>query len=68
MHDHYFDEEGSYTYKRQRVLTPTTQINLGKHEDHDWDVVTDVPSPHVGKIICNTCGGKWVTWLPKGAI
>lgn len=43
------------------------EINLGKHSDHEWAVVVeDIPSPHVGKIVCNTCSGKWVTWLRKG--
>lgn len=45
-----------------------TQINLGKHEKHDWQPVKGPFGPHEGKIICNTCGGKWVAWLPKGSI
>ena len=55
-------------YRPKRNLYPSTEINLGIHENHDWEVVRDVPSPHSGKIVCNSCGGKWVTWLPKGAI
>lgn len=43
------------------------EINLGKHDGHEWEVIVeDIPSPHVGKIVCNTCQGKWVTWLRKG--
>ena len=39
-------------------------IKLGIHEDHDWEVVI-CASPHAGKIVCKTCGDKFVTWLPK---
>lgn len=41
------------------------KINLGKHETHDWQPILGDFGPHKGKIICNTCKGKWVTWLPK---
>ncbi len=41
------------------------QINLGIHENHDWQPVLEAKGPHAGKIICNTCGGKFVTWLSK---
>lgn len=68
--DHYQEEIElrERFYKTKKKLHPSTEINLGIHENHDWSVVTDVPSPHSGKIICNTCKGKWITWLPKGAI
>lgn len=55
-------------YRPKRNLHYNTEINLGIHENHEWEVVTDVPSPHSGKIICKSCGDKWITWLPKGAI
>lgn len=45
-----------------------TKINLGKHENHDWQPLIGPFGPHEGKIICKTCGGKWVAWLPKGSI
>lgn len=50
----------SYTREKK------TEINLGKHENHDWKPVKGPFGPHEGKIICNTCSGKWVAWLPKG--
>ncbi len=67
MHDD-FELTARKNYRPNKKLHPYTEINLGIHEDHDWSVVKDVPSPHSGKIICNTCKGKWITWLPKGAI
>jgi hypothetical protein len=44
---------------------PSKEINLGKHENHDWQPIKGNFGPHTGKIICNSCGGKWVAWLPK---
>jgi len=41
-------------------------INLGIHEEHDWHPIKGPFGPHAGKIICNTCGGKFIKWLPKG--
>lgn len=41
-------------------------INLGIHENHNWQPIRGTFGPHAGKVICNTCGGKFVTWLPKG--
>lgn len=42
--------------------------SLGVHKDHDWEIVNKSTGPHAGKVICNTCGGKFVSWLPKGYI
>ena len=44
------------------------EINLGTHESHDWQPLKGPFGPHEGKVICNTCGGKWVAWLPKGTL
>ena len=41
---------------------------LGIHQDHDWEIVNKPTGPHAGKIICNTCRGKFVNWIPKGYI
>jgi len=41
-------------------------INLGIHENHNWQVIKSKTGPHSGKIICNDCEGTFVTWLPKG--
>jgi hypothetical protein len=41
------------------------EINLGIHEKHIWQPVLGNFGPHQGKIICNTCDGKFVTWLSK---
>ena len=43
-----------------------TNINLGIHENHDWQPIKGPFGPHAGKIICKTCNDKWVSWLPKG--
>lgn len=42
--------------------------HLGAHKDHQWEIVNKPSGPHAGKVICNSCGGKFVTWLPKGYI
>ena len=42
--------------------------NLGIHEAHDWAIINKPTGPHAGKVICNTCNGKFVSWLPKGYI
>lgn len=53
-------------YIRQTVKkTPDFNVNLGTHEDHDWRIVLEPTGPHAGKIVCDTCGGKHVTWLSK---
>jgi len=52
--------------KRKHILTK--EINLGKHEKHNWQVIKLDSGPHTGKVICNDCNGKFVTWLPKGSI
>lgn len=53
---------------KQKFYNSSTQINLGKHENHNWQPVVGPFGPHAGKIICKTCGGKWIKWLPKGSI
>lgn len=53
---------------KKKVYSSQTQINLGKHENHSWQPIKGPFGPHAGKIVCNTCGGKWVAWLPKGSI
>lgn len=42
--------------------------HLGIHKEHDWEIINKPTGPHAGKIICNTCGGKFVNWIPKGYI
>lgn len=39
---------------------------LGIHLTHNWQAVKSQSGPHEGKAICNTCGGKFIMWLPKG--
>lgn len=60
--------EREYTQKVRKSKSPSTNINLKQHETHDWQPIKGPFGPHAGKIICNTCGGKLVTWLPKGSI
>jgi hypothetical protein len=57
----------SHSMKHVPVKKASTQINLGIHENHDWQPIKGPFGPHSGKIICNTCSGKWITWLPKGS-
>ena len=52
----------------KKTLSQHTKINLRQHEQHDWQPIKGPFGNHAGKIVCNTCGGKWVTWLPKGSI
>lgn len=44
------------------------EIKLGIHEDHEWYVVKLNNGTHAGKVLCQTCGDKFVTWVPKGVI
>ena len=53
---------------KSKQMARNTKINLGKHENHDWQPLKGPFGPHAGKIVCNTCSGKWVAWLPKGSI
>ena len=55
--------KSEYTEKVQPRLND--KINLGSHENHNWEPVLGTFGPHEGKIICKTCGGKFVTWLSK---
>ena len=40
--------------------------SLGEHLHHNWQAIQSNSGPHEGKAICNTCGGKFIMWLPKG--
>lgn len=42
-------------------------LNLGTHENHDWQPVKLQSGPHYGKLICKTCNNKFIQWLPKDA-
>jgi len=57
---------------KSHALTPKknkkSHIDLGIHEIHEWQPLRGPFGPHAGKIICNTCNGKWVAWLAKGSI
>lgn len=57
-----------HSLKKPKKISGSTQINLKQHENHDWQPLKGPFGPHEGKIICKTCGGKWVAWLPKGSI
>lgn len=58
--------EREYTQKVRKSNSLSIKINLGIHESHDWEPIISPPgSTHAGKIVCNTCKGKWVTWLSK---
>lgn len=58
--------EREYTQQVKKTNNLTLDIPLNKHEKHDWQPIISPPdATHAGKIICNTCNGKWVTWLSK---
>lgn len=58
--------EREYTQKVRKANSLSSQIDLKDHEEHDWQPIISPPgSTHAGKIVCNTCNGKWVTWLSK---
>lgn len=42
------------------------QETLGIHRDHNWEIINKPTGPHAGKVICNSCEGKFVAWIPKG--
>lgn len=41
------------------------ELKLKEHKLHNWIIIDKPSGPHVGKIVCNTCGGKFVSWIPK---
>lgn len=53
---------------KPNMANKSSNINLGKHETHDWQPMKGPFGPHAGKIICKTCNDKWVAWLAKGTI
>lgn len=58
--------EREYTQKVRKTNSLSLNIDLKEHETHDWQPSISPPgSTHAGKITCNTCNGKWVTWLSK---
>lgn len=54
--------------KAENKIQAINKLNLGKHEKHDLDVILEPSGPHKGKIICKTCNGKFVTWIPKALL
>ena len=63
--DHYAEAIERNQLKKKK---PKKDIKLGIHENHNWQVIKIDTGPHAGKVICNDCNGKFVTWLPKGSI
>ena len=55
-----FDKE--WHTKRAQIKT-----NLGIHQNHEIEYIKELTGPHAGKAVCKTCGGKFVSWLPKGS-
>jgi hypothetical protein len=55
-------------YTLHRPKKQLNHINLGIHEDHNWQPLKGPFGPHSGKIICKSCNDKWIAWLPKGTI
>jgi adenine specific DNA methylase Mod len=64
-----FDKAWHIAKAQQKTKLESQVKNLKKilntHVDHDWQPVKNEKGPHSGKIICNTCNGKFVNWLPK---
>lgn len=65
--DHYA-EAIERNQKEKPLFKAPRELKLGIHQDHNWQIINEPTGPHRGKVICKTCGGKFVTWLPKGAI
>tara|TARA_R100001530_G_scaffold108818_1_gene76315 strand:- start:170 stop:454 length:285 start_codon:yes stop_codon:yes gene_type:complete len=60
--DHYAEAVERNKPKQKQI---PSYINLGKHENHNWVPIIKATGPHGGKVVCVTCGNKFVTWLPK---
>jgi hypothetical protein len=54
-------EQANNTAKKEKL-----EKSLGEHLHHNWQAIQHTTGPHEGKAICNTCGGKFIMWLPKG--
>lgn len=61
-----FDKAWHEQYKAKIRQNEKLKKNLGIHESHDWQPIEGQVGPHAGKAVCNTCGGKFIMWLPKG--
>ena len=66
--DHWKDPKFGFDSKWHEKRRGSRQINLGIHEEHDWEVVKMETGPHAAKVVCKTCKNKFVTWLPKGSV
>ena len=66
--NYYNNPKSGFDSKWHKKRDPNRQINLGIHENHNWQPIRLSIGPHAGKVICNDCGGKFVTWLPKGIL
>ena len=60
-----FDKDWHEQLKHKNNRSAKLKENLGAHQAHDWEAIKLNSGPHVGKAICNTCGGKFIMWLPK---
>ena len=60
-----FDRAWHTEQANKRIREKKLENSLGIHKDHNWEPVKIESGPHVGKAICNTCGGKFIMWLPK---
>ena len=60
------DRQAQKDERKQRLLSQ--HIELGTHSQHDLDLVKLETGPHAAKLICITCDGKFIRWLPKGII
>lgn len=66
--DYYKDPKNGFDKSwHQHQKTLKKQLNLGIHENHEWQPIKLQSGPHYGKLICKTCNNKFIQWLPKDA-
>jgi hypothetical protein len=65
--EYYTDPKKGFDQKWY-VLNENIKKNLGIHIHHNWLIISKPTGPHTGRIVCNTCNGKFISWLPKGYI
>ena len=62
-----FDKNWHEEQKHKKAQALKEKQFLGVHTDHDLEQIKLDSGPHHGKLICKTCGNKFLKWLPKEA-
>jgi hypothetical protein len=63
-----FDKAWHIEQANKKIRSEKEKKALGTHVDHELERILAPTGPHAGKIICKTCGNKFVTWLSKKSI